>query len=57
MNRLQLRILAVVSGLVVCALFIYFFKYRLDKLPVILIGAALAMIVAEGIKFIGRKMI
>lgn len=57
MKRIHVKIVAVTSGLVVCGLFIYFFKDGLDKLPVILIGAALAMVVAEGIKFIGKKMI
>ena len=55
MNRKQLAILAVVSGLIVASLFMYFFKDRLDKIPTILIGAALGMIVAEVIIFIGRR--
>ena len=57
MNSLQWRILAGVSGLVVCALFIYFFKDRWEKIVVILIGAALAMAVAESIRFIGRRVL
>jgi uncharacterized membrane protein YjjP (DUF1212 family) len=55
MNRKQWAILAVVSGLIVCALFIFLFKDRLDKIVVILIGAAVGMIVAEVINFIGRR--
>jgi uncharacterized membrane protein YjjB (DUF3815 family) len=55
MSNKQVSILAVVSGLVVCLLFIVLFKDRLSKWPLILIAAALAMIVAEGIKYFGRK--
>ena len=55
MNSKQWAVLAVVSGIVVCILFIYLFKERLDKIVVILIGAALAFVVAEVISFIGRK--
>ena len=57
MNRKQLNIVALVSGLVVCSVFILFFRDRLDRLPVILIAAALALAVYEGIRFFGRKMI
>ena len=57
MNRLQWRILAGVSGLVVCAFFIYFFKDRLEKIIVILIGAALAMAVAEIYQVYWKKSI
>lgn len=55
MTRKQLAIFAVVSGLIVCSLFMYFFKDRFGKIAVILIGAALGMVVAEVIRFIGRK--
>jgi Na+/melibiose symporter-like transporter len=56
MNKKQWAILAVVSGLLVCTLFIIFFKDRLDKIVVILIGAALGMTVAEVIRFFGRRL-
>ena len=55
MTRKQLVLLAVVSGLLVATLFMYFFKDRLDKIPTILIGAALGMVVAEVIIFIGKR--
>ena len=55
LEQKTMAILAVVSGLLVCRLFIIFFKDRLDKIVVILIGAALGMTVAEVIRFFGRR--
>ena len=57
MKKKQLAILAVVSGLIVCGLFMYFFRSRMNKIVLILLSAAAGMLVAEVIIFVGRKKI
>jgi len=59
MNKKQLAILAVVSGLIVCGLFMYFFRTRMNKIVLILLPrmelTSLVLVILV-ISFSGDKM-